>query len=152
MKREQGITLIILSIYVIIFSIIIALLANLSSYIYNNLEFISDKNLDISEFNKFNMYFIEDVKSNNQVLIENLVDNNNKEYIQIAFANGDIYTYTIGDDSIYKNKQKITSKVLDFNAQGFKKDNKTYIEVALKVGTEDEANYKKTINYVLKYW
>ena len=152
MKREQGITLIILSIYVIIFSIIIALLANLSSYIYNNLEFISDKNLDISEFNKFNMYFIEDVKSNNQVLIENLVDNNNKEYIQIAFANGDIYTYTIGDDCIYKNKQKITSKVLDFNAQGFKKDNKTYIEVTLKVGTEDEANYKKTINYVLKYW
>ena len=152
MKKEQGVTLIILSIYIIIFSIIIALLANLSSYIYNNLEFISDKNLDISEFNKFNMYFIEDVKSNNQVLIENLVDKNNKEYIQIAFADGDIYTYTIGDDCVYKNGQKITSKVLEFNAQGFKKNNKTYIEVTIRVGTKDEANYKKTINYVLKYW
>lgn len=151
MKAEKGITLIILSVYVIIFSIIIALLANLSSYIYNNLDYISDKNINISEFNKFNMYFIEDVKSNNQVLIDNLSDND-REFIRIAFADGDIYTYTIGDDCIYKNNQKIASDVLEFSAEGYKKEEKTYIEVTIRIGTEDEANYKKTINYVLKYW
>ena len=151
MKAEKGITLIILSVYVIIFSIIIALLANLSSYIYNNLDYISDKNINISEFNKFNMYFIEDVKTNNQVLIDNLSDND-REFIRIAFADGDIYTYTIGDDCIYKNNQKIASDVLEFSAEGYKKEEKTYIEVTIRIGTEDEANYKKTINYVLKYW
>ena len=151
MKAEKGITLIILSVYVIIFSIIIALLANLSSYIYNNLDYISDKNINISEFNKFNMYFIEDVKTNNQVLIDNLSDND-REFIRIAFADGDIYTYTIGDDCIYKNNQKIASDVLEFSAEGYKTDDKTYIEVTIRIGTEDEANYKKTINYVLKYW
>ena len=151
MKEERGVTLIILCIYVIVFSIIIVLLANLSNYIYNNLDNINDSSIDVSEFNKFNMYFIEDVKSNKQVLVQELADNNNN-FIQIAFEDGDIYTYTIGDDSIYKNKQKIASNIIDFKAEGFKKDNKIYIEITIKLGTDDETNYNKKIDYVLKYW
>ena len=152
MKSERGVTLIILCIYVIVFSIIIVLLANLSNYIYNNLDNINDSSIDLSEFNKFNMYFIEDVKSNKQALVQNLADDNNNEFIQIAFADGDIYTYTIGDNSIYKNNQKIATTIKDFKAEGFKKDEKMYIEITIKLGTEDEANYSKTIDYVLKYW
>lgn len=152
MKAERGITLIILAIYIIVFSIVIALLANLSNYIYGNIEYISDSNIDLTEFNKFNMYFVEDVKSNNQALVQNLADDNNREYVQIAFADGDVYTYTIGDDSIYKNNQKIASDVLDFKAEGFKKDEKMYIEISVRIGTDDETNYTKTIDYVLKYW
>ena len=30
--------------------------------------------------------------------------------------------------------------------------NKKYIEIVIKIGTNDEKNYDKTINYVLKYW
>ena len=152
MKSERGVTLIILCIYVIVFSIIIVLLANLSNYIYNNLDNINDSSIDLSEFNKFNVYFIEDVKSNKQALVQNLADDNNNEFIQIAFADGDIYTYTIGDNSIYKNNQKIATSIKDFKAEGFKKDEKMYIEITIKLGTEDEANYSKTIDYVLKYW
>lgn len=152
MKSERGVTLIILCIYVIVFSIIIVLLANLSNYIYNNLDNINDSSIDLSEFNKFNMYFIEDVKSNKQALVQNLADDNNNEFIQIAFADGDIYTYTIGDNSIYKNNQKIATSIKDFKAEGFKKDEKMYIEITIKLGTEDEANYSKAIDYVLKYW
>lgn len=152
MKSEKGITLIILGIYIIVFSMVMALLANLSNYIYGNLGRISDSNLDLTEFNKFNMYFIEDVKSNNQVLVQNLADENNHEFVQIAFEDGDIYRYIIGDDSIYKNNQKIASDILDFKAEGFRKDEKTYVEITVKIGTDDETNYTKTIDYVLKYW
>ncbi len=152
MKSEKGITLIILGIYIIVFSMVMALLANLSNYIYGNLGSISDSNLDLTEFNKFNMYFIEDVKSNNQVLVQNLADENNHEFVQIAFEDGDIYRYIIGDDSIYKNNQKIASDILDFKAEGFRKDEKTYVEITVKIGTDDETNYTKTIDYVLKYW
>lgn len=152
MKAERGVTLIILSIYVIIFSIIIALLANLSNFIYGNLGGISDSNIDLTEFNKFNMYFIEDVKNNKQVLVQNLADDNDREFVQIVFADGDAYTYTIGDDAIYKNNQKIASDILDFKAEGFKKDDKMYVEISVRIGTDDETNYTKTIDYVLKYW
>lgn len=152
MKSEKGITLIILGIYVVVFSIVIALLASLSSYIYNNLGGISDSSIDAVEFNKFNMYFVEDVKTNKQALVRKLADDNNREFIQIAFSDGDVYTYTIGDDSIYKNNQKIAKDISDFNAEGFLKGDKMYIEVSIKIGTDEETNYNKTIDYVLKYW
>lgn len=152
MKSEKGVTLIILAIYIITFSIVIALLANLSNYIYGNLGSISDSSINATEFNKFNMYFIEDVKTNRQASVKRLADDNNHEFIQIAFQDGDIYTYNIGDDCIYKNNQKIAKDIANFNAEGFLKDDKMYIEVKIEIGTNDKTNYRKTIDYVLKYW
>lgn len=152
MKEEKGITLVILGIYIIIFSIVIGLLASLSSYIYSNLDNVSDSNIDLSEFNKFNMYFIEDVKTNNQALVENLVNQEGENFCQIAFADGDIYTYTIGDDSIYKNSQKIAGDIEEFTAEEYRVDEKTCIRISVRIGTNDDTNYTKTIDYVLKYW
>lgn len=152
MKKEKGITLVILAIYIIIFSIVIGLLASLSSYIYSNLDNVNDRNIDLSEFNKFNMYFVEDVKTNNQALVQNLVNQEGKNFYQIAFADGDIYTYTLDDDSIYKNSQKIANNIKDFTAEEYKTDGKTCIRISVKIGTNDNTNYTKTIDYVLKYW
>ena len=151
MKSEKGITLIVLSIYIIVFSIIIVLLANLSSYIYSNIENINDSSVDISEINKFNMYFISDIKTNNQADVKTLSDNN-QNTIQIIFQDGDVYSYVEDEKSIYKNKQKIARNIEAFNAEGYKKNNKTYIQVSIEIGTKDEANYTKTTNYILKYW
>lgn len=151
MKSEKGITLIVLSIYIIVFSIIIVLLANLSSYIYSNIENINDSSVDISEINKFNMYFISDIKTNNQADVKTLSDNN-QNTIQIIFQDGDVYSYVEDEKSIYKNEQKIARNIETFNAEGYKKNNKTYIQVSIEIGTKDEANYTKTTNYVLKYW
>ena len=149
MKSEKGITLIILTIYIIIFSIVIILLANLSSYIYSNLKNINDRSVDVSEINKFNMYFIEDVKTNSQAKIRTLTDSNT---MQIVFQDGDIYSYVINEKSIYKNEQKIARNIEAFNAEGYIIDAKKYIQVSIEIGTDDETNYRKTIDYVLKYW
>ena len=149
MKSEKGITLIILTIYIIIFSIVIILLANLSSYIYSNLKNINDRSVDVSEFNKFNMYFIEDVKTNSQAEIRTLTDSNT---MQIVFQDGDIYSYVINEKSIYKNEQKIARNIEAFNAEGYIIDAKKYIQVSIEIGTDDETNYTKATDYVLKYW
>ena len=149
MKSEKGITLIILTIYIIIFSIVIILLANLSSYIYSNLKNINDRSVDVSEINKFNMYFIEDVKTNSQAEIRTLTDSNT---MQIVFQDGDIYSYVINEKSIYKNEQKIARNIEAFNAEGYIIDAKKYIKVSIEIGTDDETNYTKATDYVLKYW
>ena len=149
MKSEKGITLIILKIYIIIFSIVIILLANLSSYIYSNLKNINDRSVDVSEINKFNMYFIEDVKTNSQAEIRTLTDSNT---MQIVFQDGDIYSYVINEKSIYKNEQKIARNIEAFNAEGYIIDAKKYIQVSIEIGTDDETNYTKATDYVLKYW
>lgn len=154
MKTERGITLTILVIYIIIFSVVIGLLASLSSYIYGNLKYIDDDSVDISEFNKFNAYFIEDVKSNSQVQINSQVNSEGKNIVQIVFGDGDIYRYVKEEKSIYKNKQKIAEDIQNFTAvKNQTEDNaKTYIGVNIVIGAKDEANYTKNINYVLKYW
>ena len=149
MKSEKGITLIILTIYIIIFSIVIILLANLSSYIYSNLKNINDRSVDVSEINKFNMYFIEDVKTNSQAEIRTLTDSNT---MQIVFQDGDIYSYVINEKSIYKNEQKIARNIEAFNAEGYIIDAKKCIQVSIEIGTDDETNYTKATDYVLKYW
>ena len=154
MKTERGITLTILVIYIIIFSVVIGLLASLSSYIYGNLKYIDDDSVDVSEFNKFNAYFIEDVKSNSQVQINSQVNSEGKNIVQIVFGDGDIYRYVKEEKSIYKNKQKIAEDIQNFTAvKNQTEDNiKTYIGVNIVIGAKDEANYTKNINYVLKYW
>ena len=106
MKSERGITLTILVIYIIIFSVVIGLLASLSSYIYGNIKYINDDSVDVSEFNKFNVYFIEDVKSNSQVQIDSQVNSEGKNIVRIVFGDGDIYSFVKEEKSIYKNKQK----------------------------------------------
>ncbi len=154
MKSEKGITLAILVIYVIFFSIIIGLLAALSTYIYSNLEYINDDSVDVSEFNKFNMYFIEDVKTNKQAEIKQLMSNDGKNVLQIAFEDGDTYRYIKEEKTIYKNMQKIAKNIQDLDAMQIEDatSNKKYIEIRIKIGAKDETNYEQKINYVLKYW
>ena len=152
MKEEHGVTLAILAIYIIVFSVVIALLASLSNYIYGNLDNISDSAIDLTEFNKFNMYFIEDVKTNKEAIVSTDRDENNNLVYQVAFADGDIYSYNQGDDSIYKNNQKIASDILNFEAEKLERNEKSYIKVYISVGTKDNASYTKSVDYVLKYW
>lgn len=154
MKSEKGITLTILVIYVIFFSIIIGLLATLSRYIYSNLQYVNDDSIDVSEFNKFNMYFIEDVKTNTQAEIKQLMSDDGKNILQITFEDGDTYRYIKEEKTIYKNRQKIAKNIQDLDAMQIEDatNNKKYIEVNIKIGAKDETNYEQEINYVLKYW
>lgn len=155
MKNEKGITLTSLVIYVLIFSATIALLASLSNYIYGNLNKISSEELSSEEFNKFNTYFVEDVKSNSNATISG--DTGTGDII-IKFSNNSIYTYKKSEKAIYKNKEKIARNIVDFtaalksvSATGSKAKNT--IEVKIKTGKdESKPVFEKTINYVCKYW
>ena len=108
----------------------------------------------MSEFNKFNMYFIEDVKTNKQAEIKQLMSNDGKNVLQIAFEDGDTYRYIKEEKTIYKNMQKIAKNIQDLDAMQIEDatNNKKYIEVNIKIGAKDETNYEQEINYVLKYW
>ena len=111
MKAERGITLIILSIYVIVFSIIIALLANLSSYIYRNLDNVSDSTIDLSEFNKFNMYFIEDVKTKDIGEIPMAIRNAPIEKMkELGYSQGYLYPHDFPGH--YVEQQYLPDKML----------------------------------------
>lgn len=152
MKNEKGITLAALVLYVIMFSITIALLASLSSYIFGNLDNISSEQISSEEFNKFNTYFVSDIK---QSKMANISQNEESGDVTIKLESGSVYTYKKSEKAIYKNKEKIARNIVGFTAQSsvdttYKKN---VIDISVKTG-KDENNpiFSKTIKYVLRYW
>lgn len=144
MKSDKGVTLIALVIYIAVFTIVVSTMALLSSYFYNNMHLIKDDASYVLEYNKFNMFFIQDVKHNSTATIENNV---------IKFEDGTIYEYK--SNSIYRNDKEIAANVKSatFNLKTYKVENttKNLILVNLNIG-EGEKEYQKEIEYVLRYW
>lgn len=136
MKSEKGITLITLIIYMIGITLTISILSILSTFFFRNQNYLLDNSRYVSEYNKFNMYFIKDIKNNRTAKIENVyqkdaygnqvISNGNpvKAGMRIVLADGTVYTYrSLGDkdskgkdtydNGIYRNKTKICSKIYD---------------------------------------
>lgn len=151
MKKESGITLVALIVYLMIVSAILAALTNLSSHVYKNIGKLGSENLSAEEFNKFNVNFIKSVKSNKKATVTN-----NNQNVTIVFDDGTTYNYINGENSIYKNKIKIAKNINYFTADVQNINNKNVIQVQIGTGKKDTAvgnnDFGKTINYVLKYW
>ena len=144
MKSERGVTLTSLAIYIIVATLVVSTMALLSSHTFLNMKILKDQATYAVEYNKFNMFFIEDVKSNKTA---------NVTYTQITFTDGNKYEYK--DKSIYRNEKKIAKDVetCTFTAGTYtiKNTTKNLITVNLKIGT-GEKKYQKEIEYVLRYW
>ncbi len=149
MKNERGITLTALIIYVITFSATLVLLASLSSYIYGNMNTINADKISSEEFNKFNVFFVKDVKESKKGVV-NLQSSGD---IVITLENGNNYTYKNSEKAIYRNKEKIARNIITFNAESKTENNKSIIEITVSTGKNVEnPTFSKTIKYVLKYW
>lgn len=144
MKSEKGVTLSALVIYIAVLTVVIGGMALLSSYFYNNMHLVKDDASYVVEYNKFNMFFVQDVKNNSNATIENNV---------IKFDDGTTYEYK--SNSIYRNDKEIATNVKSatFNLATYdvKNTTKNLIAVNLNIG-DGEKEYQKEIEYVLKYW
>ena len=151
MKKESGITLVTLIVYLMIVSAILVSLTNLSSHVYKNIGKLGSENLSAEEFNKFNVNFVKSVKANKKATVTN-----NNQNVTIEFDDGTTYNYINGENSIYKNKIKIAKNINYFTADVQNINNKNVIQVQIGTGKKDTAvgnnDFGKTINYVLKYW
>ena len=143
--NNKGITMISLAIYISITMILLTIFLRLNMHFYKSMDIIKYEYEYALEFNKFNMFFIEDVKNNYDFFLEN-----NK----IIFEDGTIYEKK--EDNLYRNNKKICSNIN--NLEVLKKEEKTVnnstikriISVNLDIGKEERT--VKTIDYVLKYW
>lgn len=113
MKSEKGVTLMSLIVYVVAMVIVIAIITVITTYFYNNINIIGE-NVDPSkEYTRFNSYFSEEVnKKNNKILAYKAqTENGGESYI--IFGDGTQYTFT--NNSIYKNKVRISQNITNLS-------------------------------------
>ena len=145
--NEKGITLVSLIIYIITTIIILTILSMISTNFYKNIKKVEYGQEYALEFNKFNMFFIEDVKKNHTASINNNI---------ITFEDGTKYEWNRDEKVIYRNNEKINTKInniiFNINEEKSVKNNTTKQIISVTMNTGKKNVYEKTIDYVLKYW
>lgn len=147
MKSERGITLTALVIYIGVATIVISMVAMVSSFFFSNIKLIKEQERYAIEFNKFNMFFINDIKSNQKAQVSST---------QIILEDGTTYSYSANEKAIYRGETKIAKQIEEahFSQKTYQvpntKTTKILINVQMKIGKEKQ--FEKTIEYVLKYW
>lgn len=145
MKKESGITLITLIIYVIGITIITGILTVITNFFYQNVMHMEDASSSSAEYSKFNVVFIEEVKSFGNKVIE--PTELNVETKSISFSSGN--TYTFQDNKIYKNKIAIASDISDCKFKLRMYESKQIVSVYMKIGGKN--GFEQTIEYVVSY-
>lgn len=147
MRNERGITLIALIIYVILMTFVVAGISAITTSFYGNMNLMDETSESAVAFSKFNMYFINDIKSKN-VKIATSDSGGSGTSLTMSMTNdkGKIQTvtYAVRDDGIYRENVKVCDKVksAEFTTGG---TNKNVVTVNIKF-----KNYEKTTSYILE--
>ncbi len=136
MKNQNGITLISLLVYVIVMIIVIGVMSSIINSFYENTDTIKADTEDIIEFNKFNTYFLKEIKKNN-----NSVDNIQDNYI--LFTSGNSFSYS--NSSIYYNNTVICRDVKNITFSFPESENRDIINVNIEFD-----NFQKSLNYKIE--
>ncbi len=146
MKKEQGITLMSVIVYVIALLIVMGVISSLTGYFYKNVNVSNENTENLNEFTTFNSYFTTEINEDNISVLESETTEESPKTSYIAFSNGATYTFSEQNKSIYKNQVKICKNVdkclfsYDFI------DGKYIVYVDLKIG-----NIEKTGNNVMQF-
>lgn len=145
MKKQEGITLISLVAYIAVAMIVIGVMAVVSSYFYKNIDWVKDREKHAQEFNKFNMFFIGDVKANKDATVSGA---------QIEFADGTIYRYDKDNGIMYRNDtviaENIATSVFSMTTEKVENTDKNIIRVDMILGNKNTV--RRQVDYTLKYY
>lgn len=139
MKSEKGITLVSLILYVVVMTIVLAVMSSIISSFYQNTDTVQGNVGEIVEFSKFNNYFLKEVKTKN-----NKVDKIDTNYILFSSGN----SFSISNNAIYYNSIKICNDVQSMEIKSGKDGNgedETIINITLNF-----ENFNKSINYKIE--
>lgn len=138
MQSEKGVTLISLTIYIIVFTIVIAVIGVVTGAFTKNIQKTNFFTDPLTEYTAFNSYFSEDVNHKGIKILEC-----RKDYV--VFDNGIQYTYIPENKGVYRDKVKIARNVEFCSFLEDTKNGKTIIIVNFKAGEN-----VKTTTYTLK--
>ena len=143
MKEQKGITLVSLVIYIVVMVIVITVMGTIITQFQQNTKEVQKDTGDILEFNKFNVYFLKEIKT-----IGNKVDTIDEKGTYILFKTGNIFSFS--NNAIYYNDIEICKNIQNVifelekkvDSDGNEKVDNTIINVTIHL-----KEYSKTIKY-----
>lgn len=161
MKSQKGMTMISLILYVASFLVITATIAGITTFFYNNVEIMDTSVGSNSQYNKFNLYFLNECKKDGNKLFAWLEDtsncnimrlvanssnliNANKKFITFEDSQGNkkSFIYDKGNKNLYYNYIKLCEKVEDFKINVDESTGKTVLKIFINIdGTAFSTEY-----------
>ncbi len=154
MKKEQGITLITLIIYVLLMTFILAGISSITASFYSNMNEFDKESESAVAYSKFNMYFLTDIKRKNA-----RIESSARKHVIIAYdkpgegvSSGDVTVegneterieYSMQNDGLYRNKVKICDNVKDAVFTTDTEENTIKLEVII-------GEYQRSTTYKLE--
>lgn len=138
MKNQKGVTLVSLTIYIIVMTIVIGVVSMISTYFFKNTKTALKDIEPITEQTRFSSFFTEEVNRNNIKILAC-----DQKYV--VFDNEVQYTFVAENKGIYRNQVKICRGVENCKFERTIKNGKDVISVTLKM----EKSAEKKVNYTL---
>lgn len=108
MKSNKGITLLSLVVYICVFLIVIAVVANISSFFYKDITTMDAETTSDYEYNKLNLYLLEETKKQGNRIVS--IRNGNMDSVE--FSSGIIFIRPEESNKIYLVEQGNDKKIL----------------------------------------
>ena len=138
MKSQRGITLSSLVVYVVAITIIVSVMAIITTNFYKTMNESNSSIEPYVEYTKFNTYFTENINKGSIKILDC-----NNDYI--VFNDETQYTYVSENKGIYKNKVKVCKNVTSCKFSTEVKNGKEVVKVELTIGNKEYTN-----SYTLK--
>jgi len=149
LKSQSGIAMINLIIYISSFLIITIIIAGITTFFYNNTALLDKEVYSSAEYNKLNMYFVNESEQEHNSIVK-FEQDETSNIIYIEFVNNDIFTLDKKNNLLYYNKICLCEDVQDIQ---FFKDydkGKEILQVKVKFSNKTYSN-KYTMKEEIKY-
>lgn len=152
MKSQKGITMASLGVYIVVSIIVVATLATIMANYKNSIKTMDNDAEYSSEYNKFNLYFLEEVKKpeNSSMERANSIGTKENEYNSIKFKTGNEFMYKIKEEILYLNKstgeeikliKNVKKCTFEFNGIDHEANGKNVIRVNIQIGETTPKEY-----------
>lgn len=149
MRSQKGITLTSLATYVVLIFVVLAILATVTANFQSSVKEINQKGTDITEVNKFNSYFLQEVKRQENEIIEiteNSIEFSSKNRYEFD-KNDNIINLIEMDEAGNINKTiKIADNIENCKFDKGLQNGKTIITVKIKAKNTDEITNEYVLN------
>ena len=141
-----------LGVYIVVSIIVVATLATIMANYKNSIKTMDNDAEYSSEYNKFNLYFLEEVKKpeNSSMERANSIETVDNDYNSIKFKTGNEFMYKIKEEILYLNKstgekikliKNVKKCTFEFNDTDHEANGKNVIRVNIQLGETTPKEY-----------